>query len=549
MSLDIRAPFSVDHMMNLVLVLTIAFCASATASEQATSSERSFTNSVEVTVVNLAVSVLDPQGLPVTGLGRQAFTVFEDGKQMQLTHFREVNQQGKPVEPELSEDPAKLPGGWVAVAVDLSALHMTNAKRVFRGAEGFLRAAAARGDRIMVATVYPEESIVLPFSSDIDAVLAALSSVQKSNRSGTVTSKSNRMLRLDIKNARARDIDRERIRNQLTLLRVQESARVRTILGNAGDLFVDLAGLPGRTDVLWIGENLSLFPAHDEYRMWWERFCQVIDSLPGCDPPELWSFDADLRRPFQQLAATAHAAGTVIHVIDGGDPDRGLFGADGGGPVGLSSQGGSELLTDGIQGGMYLASATGGSFHGNSRNVTPWFEKLESVTGHWYSVGYTLDSPPDGKMHSVQVRVAADNVIVRHPEKVWYGPAQDQLLASVRTRLAVNGGSNELGITASPEQGGSTLRVRVTIPLKALFTIDGKAQVTCVVAVDVGNEGLPTIISRRLELTAPAADAPPNTLATAVMETGLPPTLNAVVGILDEFSGAMSTVDMVPIPR
>ncbi len=239
----------------------------------------------------------------------------------------------------------------------------------------------------------------------------------------------------------------------------------------------------------------------------------------------------------------------MIHVIDGGDPDRGLYGADGGGPVGLSSQGGSELLTDGIQGGMYLASATGGGFHGNSRNVTPWFEKLESVTGNWYSVGYTLDSPPDGKMHSVQVRVAADNVIVRHPEKVWYGPAQDQLLASVRTRLAVNGGSNEMGITASPEQGGSTLRVRVTVPQNALFTIDGKAQVTVVVAVDGGDERLPTITSRRMEMAAPTADGPSDALASTVIETGLPPSSNVVVGILDEFSGAMSTVDMVPIPR
>ncbi len=211
-----------------------------------------------------------------------------------------------------------------------------------------------------------------------------------------------------------------------------------------------------------------MFPAHDEYRMWWERFCQVIDYPPGCDPPELWSFDADLRRPFQQLAATAHAAGTVIHVIDGGDPDRGLFGADGGGPVGLSSQGKSELITDGIQGGMYLASATGGS--------------------------------------------------------------------------------NELGIRASPEQGGSTLRVRVTIPLKALFTIDGKAQITCVVAVDGGDEG-PMIISRRMDLAAPTVDGSPDALASVVIETGLPPSLNCVIGLLDEFSGAIGTVSLTSITR
>ncbi len=133
MSPSIRASFRVDHVVKFALVMAIAF--GAAASEQATGDERSFTSEVEVTVVNLAVSVLDHEGWPVTGLGRQAFTVFEDGKQMQLTHFREVNQQGKPVEPELSEDPATLPGGWVAVAVDLSAIHMTNAKRVFRGAQ------------------------------------------------------------------------------------------------------------------------------------------------------------------------------------------------------------------------------------------------------------------------------------------------------------------------------------------------------------------------------------------------------------------------------
>ncbi|RLE20608.1 MAG: hypothetical protein DRJ65_17860 [Acidobacteria bacterium] len=72
---------------------------------------------------------------------------------------------------------------------------------------------------------------------------------------------------------------------------------------------------------------------------------------------------------------------------------------------------------------------------------------------------------------------------------------------------------------------------------------------TVVVAIDGGDEGLPTITSRRMEMAAPTADGPPDALASAVIETGLPPSSNVVVGVLDEISGAMSTVGLIPIPR
>ena len=59
-----------------------------------------FFDTVDVYVVNVEVIVTDQDGNPVTGLTRDDFEVFEDGKKVELTNFFAVEDRQGVISPD-----------------------------------------------------------------------------------------------------------------------------------------------------------------------------------------------------------------------------------------------------------------------------------------------------------------------------------------------------------------------------------------------------------------------------------------------------------------
>src|SRR5438128_4599961 len=61
------------------------------------------TERIEVTVINVDVSVTDRAGHPVTGMTRDDFEVFEDGKPQKITNFYTIERAAVRINGEVSK--------------------------------------------------------------------------------------------------------------------------------------------------------------------------------------------------------------------------------------------------------------------------------------------------------------------------------------------------------------------------------------------------------------------------------------------------------------
>jgi Ca-activated chloride channel family protein len=74
--------------VRVFLVLVLLVFATFGIAQDVRHDDRDFTFSVDVQLVQLPVSVLDKDGHPVSGLGKDDFLVFEDGVQQEISLFR-----------------------------------------------------------------------------------------------------------------------------------------------------------------------------------------------------------------------------------------------------------------------------------------------------------------------------------------------------------------------------------------------------------------------------------------------------------------------------
>ncbi len=116
----------------------------------------SFTEVVEINVVNVDVRVTDANGKPITGLRKRDFELFEDGKRIDISNFaavvagvsREDGEETPPARPAAEEAAAAAAPEdlWnLIVYVDNFNLHPGNRTRVLQQLRDFLGRELAPG--------------------------------------------------------------------------------------------------------------------------------------------------------------------------------------------------------------------------------------------------------------------------------------------------------------------------------------------------------------------------------------------------------------------
>ena len=366
-----------------------------------------FRGELDVSIINLYVSVVDKDGRAVPGLGPEDFEIIENGEKMEITNFA-ILDHGKRVVPETVESETQETAAeglanevsprHVALLFDLPSLQIRNKRRVVEAVESLVRDGLADGDQFLVAVNSGELEIVSEFSSYEASLMAALQGVAELKDSGDAVKRSKRMLKRTIHTTRfvkmtmvpfSSDvaIDEGYIQAQAGMLQTEinnrrqlEYQRIDQSIGVTDELVRALAGIDGPKVILWIGEDLAIRPAYDLYQVFYKKAAFYQDIL-RISHPELWAREMELSRQFQHLAASAQGCGATFHVIDASDRDREMGSADFGSPgledlinseaVGSLWTPGTDLseIWDLTEGADYMALATGGSVQKNTRDL------------------------------------------------------------------------------------------------------------------------------------------------------------------------------------
>jgi len=360
----------------LCLILGPLFQPSS-ASQEAVRPQKPLQYEARVTLKLIQVIVTDKKGNPVTDLGKDDFILYDNGEQKILTEFEKhvlsLPSAKAPTEEKLTKTPiATRP-------------RLLNRKLYF-----LFDFAYTDGIGVRLA-----RQAALHF---IDTKLMPTDELGVISFSG----------KRDLQIHEFQTTDHQKIRKAV------ESLGLQKMMG----VLMDPKARGGREEVDWGGVKIAVARSGSEARfvarnfIWGlTTFAQALRYLPGqkqiilfssgipgpfINSPE--SKNSDLRYIYTQLGKELATSNISIYPINTEDPYTLLTKPE--------SQTGAVMLRE-------LASTTGGRYLGSVVNSAEHFEKIQTLTGTYYVLGYSIRETWDGKYHKIKVKVSRPDCEVR----------------------------------------------------------------------------------------------------------------------------------------
>ncbi len=465
---------------------------------------------IEVRLAEIEVVVSDRQGEPVAGLTREDFEVFQDGRAVELTHFRAV-AGGRAVAAGITTPDARSPedaGGIESAAslavpgaapagglhlvlyVDRGYLEPGDLRDVLPALRVFLRHAMAPGDRVMLVTAAHSLDLQQGFTSVPELVVSKLDGLQARPGGGRLAREYQSIL-LDMRRIKSEGHDlmaRDPTRQARTFVsRIQAytaevEGEIRQTTALLQQLIGSIAGLPGRRAVLYVGGRVPASSGRRLFDVWEDTFgrnsnLQIADNpgaadtgvgggagaTPGNSDSGLdslaaasASFDLGAQRLVQEAAAAASVHGVVFHTLDAASLRDPAFLAPGDAVLparGSTGNRGAALaagsLADPMASLRALALGTGGRSFTGGRDFAAALARLGSDIKSFYSLGFE-PFEPKGETSRIEVRLRDDQgrgkLQVRHRSVL--GLKDRDTLAAERTvsALLLEEMDNPLGV-------------------------------------------------------------------------------------------------------
>jgi VWFA-related protein len=391
---------------------------------------------VEVNYVDVDVVVTDGEGNFVTGLTRDDFTVFEDGKPQKIDTFSlveipveksdEIVVEGRTIPADTRTNREPFAGRvYVIVLDDLDVSAMRSAP-TRDAARKFVREHMAANDLGAVVYTSGRSDAAQEFTTDRELLIRAIDKFQGRRM------RSLSLDRLDTYYQRIAfgyNLRTEADPNTGTInsqdpagygrtsdpTELERGTRALTVLDTLKNTAEFLGSVRGRRKaVLFFSEGLDfpirdVFGAHDATVV--IRASQDAISTAARANVNFYTIDprglAGMTTDFMESAGLASGAGTpgpVLLVPGTNTPVSGITGASGGV---FSVQ--DELLQefrlsqDTLR---ELAEQTGGFAAVNTNNVEPAFQRIADANSRYYVLGYyPPNHPRDGRYHKIEVRV------------------------------------------------------------------------------------------------------------------------------------------------
>ena len=272
------SPAALSPLISVISVCVLAAAVPVAAQEGASAPEpeEAFFERVEVNLVTVDVVVTDKRGNPVTGLGRDDFEIFEDGRPMAITNFYAVEGGARlppppptpptppaataPALPRPAPVPEEVPLQLI-VYVDNLNIRPTHRTRVFRDVRRFLNQQIAGDDRVMLVSYERSLKVKQGLTSDPQLIANALFELEESATDTTQRDEERRTLIERIEEARSP----EQVRTWLRVHSQSVQNDLRGTLRAVEEMVTSLAGLPGRKALLYVSDGLPMTPGEEFY--------------------------------------------------------------------------------------------------------------------------------------------------------------------------------------------------------------------------------------------------------------------------------------------
>ena len=451
-----------------LLAALLAVAAAPGAAEEPPAAEPArpgFIDTVEVNQVEVEVVVTGRRGRRILDLGRDDFELFEDGRRVEISHFRGPGSveaarrppgpsapAAGPGEPELAP-PAPEPPSHLLLFVDTLSLRPRHRRELFEA----LRKALSRepeGLRLMLVTFDGRLRVRHGFGSATPEVLTTLAKLERGRLSPT--GESDRQA-AELAAAAAEleaaqggaQLEAARARRDSALAEIRASAEAeRAEILNKVDLLRQLAfslgGLAGRKSILYAGDQLTMAPGSDLYAAADSAFGGTGEP-GGVGAPS--SGRLDLYRDFQGLVLQANATGVSFHTIT--PPSQQHLGdvtLGSAGPAGFQGAIRREREDRIKEAACLMSNATGGRCQSGGSNPRLLIDATLEDLGSVYSLGYLRDRPSDGRYHRIEVRVKRRGLDTRHREGYVDRTVDDRLRERLAAALRFDAVRDELGV-------------------------------------------------------------------------------------------------------
>ncbi len=370
------------------------------------------------------------------------------------------------------------------VIFDRVSLEKKARKRTLKGLEKFLETRVSPNTLVMVALAGGGVDVVQPFTDDLEKLKGALEAVNVVEYSGDTLRGRKRVFNRSMANTHTDQVGASKDGNrnsasmfegmgledglgsmqadgylaQVNQIRDFEFNRILGALIDLETIVRGTGGTTGRRDVVWIGEDLFIKPGIDAYGPFFENF-QRYSSRIDIDHPEVWAEEKALSQQFEAIAKMCQGMGATIHVLDASDRNRysqeDLVNRDTTAGVGdRYSFGDSRNMTfrqdsaqaqNLVEGGRFLAGATGGTSLSGSRDVDEFFDLLGAIMGGTYWLGYNPPGGLDGQLHDVAIGIKRKGLVIHAAERVPAETVHHRLADLAAAEMLLAQGENPLG--------------------------------------------------------------------------------------------------------
>lgn len=557
----------------LVLLLAVSSAPAPTAAAQdatdpgADTPPEVFLESVDVEVVNVEVRVSDRQGRPITGLTKDAFRLFEDGKRVEITYFSEVGGDvllpasqpaaqealtGAPAPLETPSEPAaEVAPRTFVLFLDLGHLTPTGIHKVFDDLGTFVEETLRPGDRVMVVERQQSLKVTLELTDDKAKVREVLDTAAKAAPQG---------LRRRSERRTTGDLINEIVAQEGPGCSPEESYQAESVVRqHAGwvggqvegtisaltTLARALAGLPGDKAVVYVSEGLDQKPAED-------FFYALADLCPARRQEIYANLNSyDLSTAFHRMAAEANAHRVTFYPLDAGGivADSSVDHGPGSFRMPLSA---ARIGAENRKGSLHvIAEETGGKAIFNTNSFAEPLVEISEDVSRYYSLGFTPRHGGDGEIHDLRVSLEAPHHDLRYRKAYVDKPKEERTVEAMLGTLMFGVESNPLGVAVAvgkPVPGGEGLyrvpiRIRVPMDAVTLVPADGsKVGRLRLLLTSLDPEGEWTPVRQRedpFRLEGEDAEAPAPRIYDIPLELPLGKSLVAV-GVRDEQGGVTS---------
>jgi VWFA-related protein len=334
---------------------------------------------IDVTVVNVDVTVFDRHGNAVGGLTKDDFEIYEDNVLQSITNFsaRSEDVSQSETQPVIAaEERPEEHRRSVVILIDRSSFFRGAVRTNVKYGLDRLLAESAEGTRWSVVTLQDGMKTELPFTTDKDEVRNAIEAVRRGVR---------------LPKRGALPVVAEQINLGSTFGLPDPDCPSGTCVVKAFKTGVEAAEQFG-TDMNFYGavietsRGLAWVPGN-------KAILVVSSYVPGYVSPSMGEYAIQQALLHEAMVREANAAGAKIYVID-------PLGVTGSLEMGRSSSGAG---TRNVGAAVWLASLTGGMYlPGNRMDLS--VRRFDAATTHYYEIGYHA-AADDGKYHRINVRL------------------------------------------------------------------------------------------------------------------------------------------------